>query len=602
MPSPTPAQVDAIVARLFEAIENGTREPTAVLSAEEHQVLLDLHIHNVVAAGVVEQQLREHARTLTGEQAWRAADVNRISFRVYERGAMDHRRRQEAIDRASNIVRMAAQAGGPRARSHNQSAQSDTGDMDAASMVLSDSIRLQALGLLQQQRQGRVWYDTFYKRALCDWKGDFDGTVIEPRAIDDAFIGRVTTWLHILNGKLARLSEMNVKQILLSFARNDIRNEPRDWLRTQQWDGVPRLGVVMTRGFGARDTTFNREAGRCWFVSMVARIMVAGAKVDTMPVFIGGQGLFKSQALEVIGGPWYRAASSAVDSKDFLQELHGALVFEIPELHSIVASRGGTAKIKAVLSTRVDHFRLPFGYMPEDHERTAVMAGTTNNRDWHGDETGARRFWPVHVGRIDLAWLREWRGQSFAEALAYYDAAQLSAAAMEAYEPGMATEAELAEGETVRERGKWWNVPESEQAELMEGETATHPWAEIIEARLEYELGSGGLYTGEDGQRPTAWDGTAGEATDWGNTLTVTRIGVAWLGCSPETLGRGSAHGKNIASIMRSLGWELKRVRIDGVVARHKLFIHPGRIAEQMTRTLPDESRTIRSDEDDIPF
>ncbi len=469
--------------------------------------------------------------------------------------------------------------------------------MDASSMTQADSTRLNALGLLAQQRQGRVWYDTFHKRALSDWKGDFDGSVIESRAIDDAFIGRVTTWFHILNPKLAKLSEMQVKQILLSFARGDVRNEPRDWLQLQVWDGVPRLADLMRLGFGARDTAFNREAGRCWMVSMVARIMFAGAKVDTMPVFIGAQGLLKSQALEVIGGQWYRAASSGVDSKDFLQELHGALVFEIPELHSIVASRGGTAKIKAVLSTRVDHFRLPFGYMPEDHARTAVMAGSTNNRDWHGDETGARRFWPVHVGRIDLAWLREWRGQLFAEAKVYYDDGIIA----RDDPPGNETEREM-----MAERGKWWNVPAEEQAELMAAETATHAWHEMIAARLATELQRGTVYWDVARHTLTPWDGTMTDSTDWGNGLTVARIGVSWLGCTPETLGRGAGNAKTIASIMRALGWDTIRPRMTGQSERPRVFIHNGPIVDSTMGAYDTAGQSgigdIRRVDDDIPF
>lgn len=601
MPTPTPAQVDAIVTRLMEAITNGTREPTAVLSADEHQTLLDLHINNVLAAGVVEQQLREHARTLTGDQAWSRAEINRISFRLYQQGAQEHRRRQAAIDEAANVVRMAAQMGGRR-RSSNAST-STTGTMDSADMTLADSPRLNALGLLAQHRQGRVWYDTFHKRALCDWNGDANGTVIDPRGIDDAFIGRVTTWLHVMNPKLARLNEPNVRAIVLSFAREDMRNEPRDWLTSLTWDGVPRLASLMSRGFGAADTGFNRAVGRCWFVSMVARIMVAGTKVDTMPVLIGGQGLFKSQALEVLGAQWYRAASSGVDSKDFLQELHGALVFEIPELHSIVGSRHGTAKIKAVLSTRIDHFRLPFAYMPEDHARTAVIAGTTNNRDWHNDETGARRFWPVHVWHIDLPWLREWRAQFFAEALAYYRG-RIAA---------LQDEPDVADADAL-EAGKWWNVPADEQAVLMDAETARHAWHEIIEARLGREMEAGWIYTGNPAARgtagrPTPWDGTVTETTEWGNTLTIPRIGIQWLGLSSETLGRNTAAARIIAGVMRSLGWETRRQRISGMSERPWVFVCPvpyeSQNEQEQEVTEPDErflSEQGRSDDADIPF
>jgi len=419
MPAPSAEQVTSILNRLFEAATGGSREPTAVLSAEEHRVLLDLHVHDPLSAGVVLQQLREHVRGLEG---WRAPEVRGINFNMYVSGARNHIRQQQAIESATNVVRIGAQraARGRRERTHVVQVDTPAG-MSPQQMVETDSARLIAIGLLRTQRGGRIWYDDFHKRCYADWNGTHDGSMQPAMALDDSLADSITTWLHESDKRLIKMTEMQVQRLIQHVAHFDVRNEPRDWLLQQQWDGEQRLTSLFHRGFGAMNTRFNREAGRCWMISMVARIMEAGSKVDTMPVLIGGQGKMKSSALEVLGGSWYRAASSGVDAKDFLQELHGALVFEIQELHSIISSKHGSAKIKAVLSTRIDHFRVPFGRLAADHKRTAVFAGTTNNRDWHNDDTGGRRFWPVHVGRIDLDWLREHRGQLFAEALHYYN-------------------------------------------------------------------------------------------------------------------------------------------------------------------------------------
>lgn len=418
MPAPTAEQVTSILERLREAATNGSREPTAILSAEEHRIMLDLHVHDALSAGVVLQQLREHVRTLEG---WSRTEQRGINFNMYRDGARDFLRRQHAIEQATNVVRINTQRAANSRRERRHPVEVDTSDgMSPQQMVEADSPRLVAIGLLRTQRGGRIWFDAFHKRVFTDWSGTHSGTVIPTKAVDDGFADNVTTWLHESDRRLTKMTEMQVQRIIQHVAQHDVRNEPLDWLNEQQWDGEPRLSQLFTRGYGALETSFNREAGRCWIVSMVSRIHEHGSKVDTMPVFIGGQGKTKSQSLEVLGGDWYRAASSGVDSKDFLQELHGALVFEIPELHSMISSRHGSAKIKAVLSTRVDHFRVPFGRLAADHKRTAVFAGTTNNRDWHNDDTGGRRFWPVHVGNIDLDWLRDNRAQLFAEADFYY--------------------------------------------------------------------------------------------------------------------------------------------------------------------------------------
>lgn len=427
MPVPTPQTIEAIVERLRGAVDAGTREPTAVLTAEEHRAMLELHVHDPMAAGVVLQHVREHARTLVGQRpaaegGWTRGEARGINFQLYVAGARAAQQREAQIETATNVVRIAAQRGARvrRARTHDVSGPVDGAGLSPAQMLETDSPLLVAYALLVQQRAGRIWYDDFYKHARTDWRGDEDGRVIEAGQVNDEHVNRITRWLHSQDKRLNRLGVQNVNFIIDAVANEDKRNEPRDWMASIEWDGESRLSSLMTRGYGADNTRFNHEVGRCWFASMAARVSAPGIKVDTMPVFIGPQGILKSQALEVIGGDWYRAASSSIDSKDFLQELHGSLVFEIPELHSMISSRQGSAKIKAVLSTRIDHFRLPYGMRVGEHKRTAVMVGTTNNREWHSDETGARRFWPVHCGRIDLDWMEENRAQLFAEAYVYY--------------------------------------------------------------------------------------------------------------------------------------------------------------------------------------
>lgn len=243
---------------------------------------------------------------------------------------------------------------------------------------------------------------------------------------------------------------------------------------------------------------------------------------------------------------------------------------EIPELHSIISSRHGAAMVKAKLSIEEDHFRLSYGRLVETFKRTAVWVGTTNNRDWHTDDTGGRRFWPIHVGEIDLDWLRANRAQLFAEALVYY---QARLDALDATASAAEREALDRSDDEVIALGKWWNVPADEQTELIEAETFVHPWHETVSTRLNNELVAGRLYTGDAGQTIESWDGSLGESAAWGNTLTVTRIAVQWLGLSTAEIGRGSAAGKTIGAIMRALGWDIKQVRLPPHGERAKVYV-----------------------------
>ncbi len=611
---PAPAQVtgDEIVAiqnRLSAIIAEGHRLPFTQLSSEEHATLTALFYHGGESArltmSVVAQQLQTEAREYSDRQEsrlarWNAREFNALNFTLYANAGTSQREaddalRQRMLEESNNVLEIGAN--GARRRRRNTTINVETAD----DMVETQSMLLVALGLLEQRRAGRVWYDSFHKRVYSDWDGSEDGEVVPVFTIDDTFTRRVMRWLHSIDSRFARVTENQTHSFVMSFAEHDTRNAPRDWLALQTWDGIARLDKLFVTGFNAPDSAFNAEAGRCWFISMVARIMTPGCKVDTMPVLIGGQGLFKSQALEVIGGEWYRAASSGIDSKDFLQELHGAMVFEIPELHSIISSRHGAAIVKAKLSIREDHFRLSYGRIAQTFKRTAVWVGTTNNRDWHTDDTGGRRFWPVHVGVIDLNWLRNNRAQLFAEARIYWQA-RLNALA-----DGMTDD----DDSDAIQMGKWWNVPEDEQVALMADETVRHGWQGMLEARLHREIADNNVYRGLPTRdvAVTAWNGLVGEGADWGTLLTSERIALQFLGLQSSELGRGSVATKTIGSIMRGLGWELKRMRVAGRSDRPHAWTLSHLTISDMERTrlsgldgTDGTNVTTPSADDDSPF
>lgn len=576
MPAPTPDELAAIEALLVEQIEHGNVAPLTVLTEAQHQQMLEYHYHDVMGAGLLLERLRARAR----EARWDRREVNGITFRYYADGVRQRRQAEEQALRATNVIRMdAARAGGERRRRRPAPPppeQLDQADgMTAEQMLATESPRLIAIGHLLSRRRGHIWYDEFYKRRFTDWSGTMSDAVVPVTITTDSFENNVLTWLHMIEPALGKSGDRPLLSAIAYAAERDRRNAPKDWLNSLVWDEQPRLASLFTGAFGAPDTQFNIDAARCWMVSMVARVMEPGCKVDTMPVFYGGQGAFKSQALEIIGGEWYRAASSGIDSKDFLQELHGVMLLEIPELHSLISTRHGSARIKSVLSTRIDHFRLPYGRNVEEHRRTAVLAGSTNDRGWHGDDTGGRRFWPVHVGeRIDLQWLRENRDQLFAEAVHLW-----------------------------RNHGMWWDVPEDEQAALIEAERAVDPWEDVIAdwmARNDAQL-----YDGVRSVERRGWDGTLTEAADWGTLVTVERVGIQCLRLTMEQVGR-TPNVRKITTALRLLGWEKRRVNIGGRVVRAWLRNDadesPSSTVENVTPLEEASARSPSIMDDDIPF
>ena len=93
---------------------------------------------------------------------------------------------------------------------------------------------------------------------------------------------------------------------------------------------------------------------------------------------------------------------------------------EIGELHAI---RGRSAsKVKDFLTQPSDIFRPAYARTKICAPRACVYAGTTNESHYLDDPTGARRYWPVLVRRLDDQALLRDRDQLIAEAVHEYRA------------------------------------------------------------------------------------------------------------------------------------------------------------------------------------
>lgn len=194
----------------------------------------------------------------------------------------------------------------------------------------------------------------------------------------------------------------------------------REWLATLTWDGTDRLSTAFEDYWGVdltdrQPSEYVRAASRNFLISLVKRVLEPGCKVDTMPVFEGGQGIQKTSALEVLGGPWFASIDSSVSDKDFLQALRGKWLIEIAELNAFTKSEW--SHVKSMLSRRIDTYRPSYGRRAIDVPRQCVFAGTSNAADWAVDDTGNRRFWPVACGGIRVDLLAAARDQLFAEAV-----------------------------------------------------------------------------------------------------------------------------------------------------------------------------------------
>jgi predicted P-loop ATPase len=201
-----------------------------------------------------------------------------------------------------------------------------------------------------------------------------------------------------------------------TVARENRVHPVRDYLHALNWDGTPRVNIWLTRYLGVEDTPYVRAVGDRFLISAVARVEQPGCKADQVLILEGPQGTLKSSALQALANPWFTDRISNLGSKDAAMEVAGVWLIEMSELDALM--KASNSAIKSFVSRRSDRFRPPYGKHVVDHPRQCVFAGTINPLEGYlNDPTGARRFWPVVCGGIDLETLIRDRDQLWAEAL-----------------------------------------------------------------------------------------------------------------------------------------------------------------------------------------
>lgn len=340
---------------------------------------------------------------------------------------------------------------------------------------------------------GRFAFDTFYNRLQI--RND-NGTYRFMEEEDLHFV------LEFVQGSLG-LRKYSIDDVLKAMKTTGWRNkknEPKDWMESLKWDGTPRVAGFFRDYYVAEDNDYSKAVSTNFWVGMVARIFDPGCKLDNMVVLEGAQGTYKSTSLEVIGGKWFLNTDGNPDDKDFFINLRGKMLVEIAELDSF--RKAENTVIKKILTRRFDSYRDPYGIYGRDNYRTCIFVGTTNEQEYLRDNTGARRFWPIRIGRIYLDKINDDREQLFAEAVHLY-----------------------------KQGVRWHEIPKELADHEQEARRITDPWEPIISAYLQ-------------------------------GKFQVTTHEIATECLKIEVSRLEGLNQKRIVKIMRLLGWTHERKRI----------------------------------------
>ena len=143
-------------------------------------------------------------------------------------------------------------------------------------------------------------------------------------------------------------------------------------------------------------------AGRYLLIGAIRRGITPGEKLDELPVLVGGQGIGKSSAPELLFPPDYREAwfkdglNLSGTDKERVEATLGTVIVEVSEMAG--STRAEIESLKAYISRRHDNVRLAYRHNPDHLPRKFVLIGTTNSKtSLPNDPSGNRRFVPIDL-------------------------------------------------------------------------------------------------------------------------------------------------------------------------------------------------------------
>lgn len=217
------------------------------------------------------------------------------------------------------------------------------------------------------------------------------------------------------DAELHGITKEAVHSAIQHYANQHSYDEAKEWVSALKWDKKPRLKHWIHKATGVEDDTYHAGIGAQWFMGLIRRIMAPGSTFDYVLVMVGPQGIGKTSLFRIIGGPWYKSYTGAMDNKDFYLALRGAAIVDLDE--GAALSRSDAIKIKSIITETHDEYRAPYDRVMKKYPRRFVFSMSTNDTEPFRDVTGNRRYWTIDgESQIDFQWLEKNRDQLFAEA------------------------------------------------------------------------------------------------------------------------------------------------------------------------------------------
>lgn len=200
--------------------------------------------------------------------------------------------------------------------------------------------------------------------------------------------------------------DMVLKKRLLEHKRNLFL----EWVTSHEWDGIPRMRRWFMDGLGAEAPALTPEeeeryigdATENWFIGAIAR-MHREAKVEIVPVLIGGEGMGKGNFLRYTAGwnpEWFAETSLSLEGpgaeEKFMESIKGSVIVELSESTQFTTTKG-TELLKTFVSKTRDKRRKAYAREPTVSIRRFVLVATSNRNNVFLDVGGgSRRYYPFY--------------------------------------------------------------------------------------------------------------------------------------------------------------------------------------------------------------
>jgi predicted P-loop ATPase len=196
-----------------------------------------------------------------------------------------------------------------------------------------------------------------------------------------------------------KIDKVAARDALICAARRNSYHPIREYLEhiaDNREVPVADIDSLATTYLGTADSLYD-EMLAATLIGAVNRVMVPGCKFDTCTVLRGAQGICKSTFWKVLASPgWF--CDTPNEDKDLKLAIQTCWIYEIAELETKTGNKEAGA-IKALLSSSVDMFRVPYGTGIEEHPRPSILVGSCNRDDFLRDSTGSRRFWVINLAQ-----------------------------------------------------------------------------------------------------------------------------------------------------------------------------------------------------------